>query len=61
MEALWETLPEEQRTKVEAVTMDRDKAIISGTSRSIPQAAIVHGRFHISAEQDKAVDEVRRA
>jgi transposase len=61
VEALWETLPAEQRAKVEAVAMDRGKAMISGTRKAVPQAAIVHDRFHISAEQNKAVDEVRRA
>ena len=61
VEALWKTLPEAQRQQVEAVAMDRGKSMIAGTRAAAPQAAIVHDRYHISAEQNKAVDSVRRA
>ena len=61
VEALWRTLPEEQRQQVEAAAMDRGKSMIAGTRAAAPQAAIVHDRYHISAEQNKAVDSVRRA
>jgi len=61
VEALWQTLPQAQRQQVEAVAMDRGKSMIAGTRAAAPQAAIVHDRYHISAEQNKAVDSVRRA
>lgn len=61
VEALWQSLPEAQRQQVEAVAMDRGKSMIAGTRAAAPQAAIVHDRYHISAEQNKAVDSVRRA
>jgi transposase len=58
---LWEALPEEQRKKVRAAAMDRGRSMIAGTRAAAPQAAIVHDRYHISAEANKAVDIVRRA
>ena len=61
VEALWHTLPPEQRAQVCAAAMDRGKSMIAGTRAAAPQAAIVHDRYHISAEQNKAVDTVRRA
>ena len=61
VEALWQTLPEEQREQVQAAAMDRGKSMIAGTRAAAPQADIVHDRYHISAEQNKAVDLVRRA
>ena len=61
VEALWHTLPNEQRQQVRAVAMDRGKSMIAGTRAAAPQADIVHDRYHISAEQNKAVDTVRRA
>ena len=61
VEALWRTLPEEQRQQVAAAAMDRGKSRIAGTRAAAPQAAIVHERYHLSAEQNKAVDSVRRA
>jgi transposase len=61
VEALWQTLPEEQRQQVRAAAMDRGKSMIAGTRAAAPQADIVHDRYHISAEQNKAVDMVRRA
>lgn len=61
VEALWQTLPEEQRQQVQAAAMDRGKSMIAGTRAAAPQADIVHDRYHISAEQNKAVDTVRRA
>jgi transposase len=61
VEALWQTLPQAQRQAVEAAAMDRGKSMIAGTRAAAPQAAIVHDRYHISAEQNQAVDRVRRA
>ena len=61
VQALWQTLPADQREQVQAVAMDRGKSMIAGTRAAAPQAAIVHDRYHISAEQNRAVDTVRRA
>jgi transposase len=61
VQALWQTLPEGQRGQVQAAAMDRGKSMIAGTRAAAPQAAIVHDRYHISAEQNRAVDTVRRA
>jgi transposase len=61
VEQLWQTLPEEQRNEVQAAAMDRGRSMIAGTRAAAPQAAIVHDHYHISAEQNKAVDIVRRA
>jgi transposase len=58
---LWQTLPEQQRKEVQAAAMDRGRSMIAGTRAAAPQAAIVHDHYHISAEQNKAVDIVRRA
>ena len=61
VEALWQTLPQEQREQVQAAAMDRGKSMIAGTRAAAPHVAIVHDRYHISAEQNRAVDTVRRA
>lgn len=58
---LWETLPDRQRTQVKAVCMDMWKAFETSTQRNVPQARIVHDRFHISKYLNEAVDKVRRA
>lgn len=58
---LWETLEPEQRGKVEAAAMDRGAAMIAGTEAAAPKVVIVHDKFHISQDQNKAVDAVRRA
>jgi len=61
VETLWQTLPEEQREQVRAAAMDRGRSMIADTRASAPEADIVHDRYQISAEQNKAVDQVRRA
>jgi transposase len=57
---LLSTLAEEQRTKVKAVAMDMWEAFRSATQNLLPQAAIVHDRFHISKYLNQAVDSIRR-
>jgi transposase len=46
-DALWNTLSEEQRSKVKAVCMDMWQAYETSTERNVPNARIVHDRFHI--------------
>lgn len=57
---LFETLSERQRAGVEAVAMDMWAAFESAAAEILPDADIVHDKFHVSAHLNKAVDEVRR-
>jgi transposase len=57
---LWETLPEEQRQKIEAAAMDMGAPFILGTRQAAPHADIVHDRFHVSKPLNEAVDQTRR-
>jgi transposase len=58
---LWNTLSEEQKEQIEAVAMDMWPAFISSAEEHVPEAAIVHDKFHISKHLGEAVDKVRRA
>lgn len=58
---LWKTLPDEQKTQVNAVCMDMWRAFEASTQKNVPDARIVHDRFHISKYLNEAVDKVRRA
>lgn len=58
--ALWETLPEGQRTKVEAAAMDMGANFAAATRVAAPQAAVVHDKFHVVKHLNEAVDKVRR-
>lgn len=58
---LWKTLSEEQREQVKAVSMDMWSAFVSSTEELVPEAAIVHDRFHIAKHLGEAVDQVRRS
>lgn len=57
---LWKTLPESQRTKIEAVAIDMSQAYENSSVEHAPQADIVHDKFHISKHLNEAVDKVRR-
>ena len=57
---LGESLPAEQRKKVEAAAMDMGAPFIIGTRKAAPQADIVHDRFHVSQSLNEAVDQTRR-
>ena len=58
--ALLETLSPAQRASVKAVAMDMWPAYMSATQSCIPQADIVHDRFHVSKYLGEAVDAVRK-
>lgn len=58
--ALWESLPELQRKKVVAASMDMGAGFAAATRQAAPQAKIVHDRFHVSKHLNEAVDKVRR-
>lgn len=59
--SLWQTLTAEQLASVQSVAMDMWKAFMSSTAANVPDAKIVHDKFHISKYLGEAVDKVRRA
>jgi len=60
VDKLWGVLTEKQKKGVTAVSMDFWKAFIAGAEKHVPQAAIVHDKFHIMKYLNEAVDKVRR-
>jgi len=59
-EALWLSLPEEQRRGIVAVALDMAPAFIAASRAAVPQAALVHDKFHVAKHLNEAVDTVRR-
>lgn len=57
---LLDTLSEEQKTGVRAVAMDMWAAYEKAVSETLPNADIVHDKFHISSYLNQAVDDVRK-
>lgn len=57
---LWERIPENQRSQIEAVAMDMWPAYMESAKTNVPQAAIVHDKFHCARELGKAIDSVRK-
>jgi transposase len=57
---LWATLTPEQKEAVEAVAMDMCEPYMNSAARHVPEADIVHDRYHVSAHLNEAVDKVRR-
>ena len=60
-DSLWKTLSDEQKAQVEAVAVDMWAAFINSAEEHVPEADIVHDRFHIAKHLNEAVDQVRRA
>ncbi len=60
VDALWGTLTDKQKDNVEAVSMDFWKPFVTGAEKHVPNAAIVHDKFHIMKYMNEAVDKVRR-
>ena len=58
--ALLGTLSPTQAASVKAVAMDMWPAFMSATTACLPQADIVHDRFHIAKYLGEAVDAVRK-
>uniref|UniRef100_E6QWB0 Transposase of ISCARN113, ISL3 family n=1 Tax=mine drainage metagenome TaxID=410659 RepID=E6QWB0_9ZZZZ len=54
------TLSSTQRASVKAVAMDMWPAFMSAVQTCLPQADIVHDRFHVSKYLGEAVDTVRK-
>jgi len=57
---LWDTLSPEQKQGVEAVAVDMWEPFIQTIQTQVPDADIVHDKFHVSKYLGEAVDEVRR-
>lgn len=57
---LWATLPPEQRAKIVAVCMDMWPPYLLSAAANVPEADVVHDRFHIAQHLSRAVDTVRR-
>ena len=60
-EQLWATLSPEQKQAVEAVAVDMWAPFIQTIREQVPDADIVHDKFHVSKYLGEAVDQVRRA
>jgi transposase len=60
VEQLWQTLSPEQKQRVKAVAVDMWEPFIRSIEQQVPDAEIVHDKFHISKYLGEAVDEVRR-
>ena len=58
---LWATLTSAQKEAVEAVAMDMWEPYMKSAARQVPEADLVHDRYHVSAHLNEAVDKVRRA
>ena len=55
-----QSLTTEQQQQVTGVALDMWKAYRNSVEQKLPQADIVHDRFHISQHLNEAVDKVRR-
>jgi transposase len=54
-------IPEPQRDHIKAVALDMWEPFINAVEQGLPQADIVHDKFHIAKYLCEAVDKVRRA
>jgi transposase len=57
---LWATLTPGQKQSVEAVAVDMWEPFIQSIQQEVPEADIVHDKFHVSKYLGEAVDKVRR-
>jgi len=58
---LLQTLSPEQKQAVEAVAVDMWEPFIQTLEKELPDADLVHDKYHVSSYLGKAVDKVRRA
>ncbi len=59
-ERLFQSVPADQREKVEAVVINMSAAFLAVTEAKMPHAETVHDRFHVAKRLNEAVDNVRR-
>jgi transposase len=57
---LTKSLTEDQRANVSTISMDMWKAFIITSAKMLPNAEIVHDRFHLIKYLNDAIDKVRR-
>jgi transposase len=60
LEAFFDKLTEAQRQSIRAVCIDRNGAYRSVLAERLPHAEVVHDRFHLVANLNAAIDQVRR-
>ncbi len=60
VDGLRKNLTDKQKEQIEAVAVDMWPAFANTIETNVPQAEIVHDRFHISKHLNEAVDKVRR-
>jgi len=61
LEELLNKLAEPQRDNIKAVAMDMWEPFLNAVEKRLPQADIVHDKFHIAKYLGEAVDKVRKA
>ena len=52
-EALWQSLPEPQRRSIQAVALDMAPAFIAASRAAVPQAELVHDKFHVAVSMKR--------
>ena len=57
---LWQTLTVGQKSAVEAVAVDMWEPFIQSVEQAVPQADVVHDKFHVSGYLNEGGDKVRR-
>jgi transposase len=57
---LWETVPDPVIEGIQAVCVDMSGIYAPVARAMVPQAKVVHDRFHVSKHLNEAVDQVRR-
>ena len=60
LDRFFEHLTSEQKSRVEAVGIDRSGTYQSSIQAHLPEAAIVYDRVHLMMNLNQAVDQVRR-
>jgi transposase len=60
VDTVWNSLYDKQKKGVKAVSMDFWQAYRTGAETHVPNASIVHDKFHIMKYMNEAVDTVRK-
>src|ERR1700747_161195 len=58
--ALWQSVPQGQREKIEAAAMDMSAGFAAATAQQAPHVVIIHDKFSCAQMLNEAVDRVRR-
>jgi transposase len=58
---LLQSIPEAQRSGIEAVAVDMWEAFLKACRQVLPEADVVHDRYHVSSHLNEAVNTVRKA